>query len=162
MGLPWAWVKDAERPTDISLMTNEMPNRGLTGYCINLLERLAQGMDFDYEIVAADNNEYGKKRADGTWSGVVGDLISGEIDISVAALTMTTEREEVIDFVAPYFDQSGISIILVITEEPATEAATFFSLVRELATTLRIALATPSTSLTFFSITASCGSELTA
>ena len=25
---------------------------------------------------------------------------------------MTTEREEVIDFVAPYFDQSGISILL--------------------------------------------------
>ena len=26
-------------------------------------------------------------------------------------MTMTSEREEVIDFVAPYFDQSGISII---------------------------------------------------
>ena len=25
---------------------------------------------------------------------------------------MTTEREEVIDFVAPYFDQSGISILI--------------------------------------------------
>jgi hypothetical protein len=31
----------------------------------------------------------------GTWTGIVGDLISGEIDISVATLTMTTEREEV-------------------------------------------------------------------
>jgi hypothetical protein len=41
----------------------------------------------------------------GSWSGLVGDLISGEIDISVATLTMTTEREEVIDFVSPYFDQ---------------------------------------------------------
>ena len=30
----------------------------------------------------------------GTWTGVVGDLIRGDIDISVAALTMTTEREE--------------------------------------------------------------------
>ena len=30
----------------------------------------------------------------GTWTGVVGDLIKGDIDISVAALTMTTEREE--------------------------------------------------------------------
>ena len=41
----------------------------------------------------------------GSWSGLVGDLIYGEIDISVATLTMTTEREEVIDFVSPYFDQ---------------------------------------------------------
>ena len=43
--------------------------------------------------------------SNGSWSGLVGDLISGEIDISVATLTMTTEREEVIDFVSPYFDQ---------------------------------------------------------
>lgn len=28
----------------------------------------------------------------------------------IAALTMTSEREEVIDFVAPYFEQSGILI----------------------------------------------------
>lgn len=28
----------------------------------------------------------------------------------VASLTMTSEREEVIDFVAPYFEQSGILI----------------------------------------------------
>ena len=56
-------------------------------------------------------NLYGSKQGNGSWSGLVGDLISGNIDISVATLTMTTEREEVIDFVAPYFDQSGISII---------------------------------------------------
>jgi len=35
----------------------------------------------------------------GSWTGIVGDLISGEIDISVATLTMTTEREEVDDLV---------------------------------------------------------------
>lgn len=33
-----------------------------------------------------------------------------ETDIIVAALTMTSEREEVIDFVAPYFEQSGLLI----------------------------------------------------
>ena len=43
---------------------------------------------------------------------MIGDLVNGEIDIAVAGMTMTSEREEVIDFVAPYFDQSGISIII--------------------------------------------------
>ena len=43
---------------------------------------------------------------------MVGDLVNGEIDIAVAGMTMTSEREEVVDFVAPYFDQSGISIII--------------------------------------------------
>lgn len=79
--------------------------KGLTGYCIELLMKLAEHMDFEYEIIPSTNNEYGHKLSNGTWTGIVGDLISGEIDISVATLTMTTEREEVIDFVAPYFDQ---------------------------------------------------------
>ena len=42
----------------------------------------------------------------------MGDLVNGEIDIAVAGMTMTSEREEAVDFVAPYFDQSGISIII--------------------------------------------------
>ena len=67
----------------------------LLGYCVDLLMELAKIMDFEYEIVPSDRNQYGKKNPDGSWTGVVGDLISGEIDISVATLTMTTEREEV-------------------------------------------------------------------
>ena len=42
---------------------------------------------------------------DGEWDGLVGDLVAGRIDIAVAPMTMTTQRESVIDFVAPYFHQ---------------------------------------------------------
>ena len=41
----------------------------------------------------------------------MGALVAGDVDISVAALTMTTEREEVIDYVAPYYDQVGTLLI---------------------------------------------------
>jgi hypothetical protein len=37
---------------------------------------------------------------------VSGDLVSGEVNIAIAAMTMTSERAEVVDFVAPYFDQA--------------------------------------------------------
>ena len=30
----------------------------------------------------------------------------------ILLITLNSEREEVVDFVAPYFDQSGISIII--------------------------------------------------
>ena len=59
-------------------------------------------------------------RRPGDWRGDALNIISillimrmtSQVDIVVAAMTMTSEREEVIDFVAPYFDQSGISIII--------------------------------------------------
>ena len=95
LGLPWAWVDGADNPIDLASLDDDKPNRGLKGYCIDLLTQLSERMDFDYEIVPSSRNAYGKKLTHGNWTGIVGDLISGEIDISVATLTMTTEREEV-------------------------------------------------------------------
>ena len=47
---------------------------------------MAKRMNFDYEIILpSDNSEdYGKRQPDGSWSGVIGDLVKGEIDIAVA------------------------------------------------------------------------------
>ncbi|XP_047039260.1 glutamate receptor ionotropic, kainate 5 [Helicoverpa zea] len=82
------------------------------GYCIDLIARLSETMSFDYEIVSPKSGGFGKKLPNGTWDGVVGDLMRGETDIAISALTMTAEREEVIDFVAPYFEQTGILIVI--------------------------------------------------
>ena len=35
-------------------------------------------------------DSYGVKNSDGTWSGIIGDLVNGEIDIAVAALTQVS------------------------------------------------------------------------
>ena len=128
LGKPWAWIEGAPDPTNVTYVDYSKPNLGIKGYCIDLLTKLAaeDRMDFDYEIVP--NKFYGA-RVNGSWNGVVGDLISGEIDISVATLTMTTEREEVIDFVAPYFDQSGISILLR-KKEPKQSIFKFMSVLK--------------------------------
>ena len=84
--------------------------------CISetLFKQMADKMFFDYELVlpSDESDDFGKRSKDGGWSGLIGDLVSGEVDIAVAAMTMTSEREEAVDFVAPYFDQSGISILL--------------------------------------------------
>lgn len=34
-------------------------------------------MDFDYELVIPKNGSFGKKRMDGSWDGVIGDLARG-------------------------------------------------------------------------------------
>lgn len=108
---PWAYYELDSRGM---VMKDKEGRPKLQGYCVEMIEEMAKRMKFDYEILLpTDNSEdYGGKQPDGKWSGVIGDLVSGEIDIAVAGMTMTSEREEVVDFVAPYFDQSGISIII--------------------------------------------------
>ncbi|KAK9303879.1 hypothetical protein QLX08_004603 [Tetragonisca angustula] len=83
-----------------------------TGYCVDFVQKLSEEMDFDYDLVIPTDRQFGKKLPNGQWDGLIGDLAKGETDMVVASLTMTSEREEVIDFVAPYFEQSGILIVM--------------------------------------------------
>ena len=109
--MPWASYKLDDRGI---VIRDSNGNPELTGYCVEFVEEMSKRMFFEYELILPTDNSdgYGKKTGDGTWTGLMGDLVNGEIDIAVAGMTMTSEREEVVDFVAPYFDQSGISIVL--------------------------------------------------
>ncbi|CAL1544184.1 unnamed protein product, partial [Lymnaea stagnalis] len=86
------------------------PNLDLEGYCIDLIEALARSEDFEYQIYLTE--EYGdKNETDGTWNGIIGQLINQERDIAVAPLTITQDRERVVDFSKPFMD-TGISIMI--------------------------------------------------
>ncbi|XP_077301068.1 ionotropic receptor 8a [Arctopsyche grandis] len=82
------------------------------GFCIDFIKRMSEVMDFDYEIITPAFGTFGRKTPNGTWTGIIGDLVRGETDMAVASTIMTSEREEVIDFVAPYFEETGISIVI--------------------------------------------------
>lgn len=51
------------------------------------------------------------KDPNGSWNGVVGELIRHEADIAVAPLTITSQRERAIEFSTPFMD-IGISIMI--------------------------------------------------
>ncbi|XP_071455793.1 ionotropic receptor 25a-like [Hetaerina americana] len=99
--IPWAYWED-----------DPVGGGKWTGYCVDLLKALAERLDVDYELIAYRDGNFGERQADGTWDGAIGDLSRGETDILVASTVMTSEREEVIDFVAPYFELTGISIVM--------------------------------------------------
>ncbi|KAB0792599.1 hypothetical protein PPYR_01851 [Photinus pyralis] len=69
-------------------------------------------LHFNYELVVPKSGTFGHKNAKGKWDGIIGDIVSGETYMSIAPLIMTADREEVVDFVPPYFEQSGISIVM--------------------------------------------------
>ena len=82
----------------------------LHGYCIDFIQKLSEKLNFDYEIILPKHGTFGEILPTGKWDGLVGDLVSGQTDIAIAAMKMTSEREEVIDFIVPYFEQTGILI----------------------------------------------------
>ncbi|XP_060929182.1 glutamate receptor ionotropic, kainate 4 [Limanda limanda] len=80
------------------------------GFCVDMLKELADILKFKYRIRLVGDRLYGVPGANGTWTGMVGELISRKADLAVAGLTITAEREKVIDFSKPYMTL-GISIM---------------------------------------------------
>ncbi|KAK5929328.1 hypothetical protein CgunFtcFv8_010567 [Champsocephalus gunnari] len=80
------------------------------GFCVDMLKELADILKFKYRIRLVGDGLYGVPGANGSWTGMVGELISRKADLAVAGLTITAEREKVIDFSKPYMTL-GISIM---------------------------------------------------
>lgn len=85
-------------------------NERYEGFCVDMLKELADILKFNYRIRLVGDGVYGVPGANGTWTGMVGELIGRKADLAVAALTITAEREKVIDFSKPFMTL-GISIM---------------------------------------------------
>ncbi|WAR00595.1 GRIA2-like protein, partial [Mya arenaria] len=81
------------------------------GFCIDMIKVIAQKVNFNYTIREVLDREYGSKLNDGSWDGMVGEIIREEADIALASLTISSKREEVVYFTKPYMN-TGISIMI--------------------------------------------------
>nr|KAG5705414.1 hypothetical protein BaRGS_004541 [Batillaria attramentaria] len=95
----------------------------LEGFCIDLADAVAQKVPYDWRIQVVKDQTYGKKLENGTWNGMVGELVRHEADIAIAPLTITADRERVIDFTKPFMSL-GISIMI---KKPVNHKAHVFS-----------------------------------
>ncbi|XP_059149035.1 ionotropic receptor 25a-like [Physella acuta] len=85
-------------------------NSQYRGYCIDLLEKIAESMNFDYDIY--DTDDVGSMDEQGRWSGAIKELMDGRADIAVGPISVMAERETVIDFTVPYYDLVGLTILM--------------------------------------------------
>uniref|UniRef100_A0A1B0AQH3 Ionotropic glutamate receptor C-terminal domain-containing protein n=1 Tax=Glossina palpalis gambiensis TaxID=67801 RepID=A0A1B0AQH3_9MUSC len=119
--IPWSYQRRDPRTGKISFDYLGKPI--WEGFCNDMIAMLSEKMNFEYELISPTKGRFGERDPEtGEWDGIVGDLVSGETDFAVTALKMYSEREEVIDFVAPYFEQTGISIVM---RKPVRETSLF-------------------------------------
>jgi hypothetical protein len=79
------------------------------GYCVDLLEKISKICGFNYTIKLVEDGYHGAL-VDGKWNGIVSELIDKKADLGVAGLTISFQREQVIDFTKPFLNL-GISIL---------------------------------------------------
>ncbi len=97
---PFAFVQDGE----------------YIGFSIDLWEEIAEELELEYEL-------YGEK----TVTNLLESVSSGDTDIAISGITITSEREKTVDFSHPFFE-SGLQILVPIHSEPS-HIKTFFWLI---------------------------------
>ncbi|KAB0381839.1 hypothetical protein FD755_003756, partial [Muntiacus reevesi] len=86
------------------------------GFSIDVLDALAKALGFKYEIYQAPDGRYGHQLHNTSWNGMIGELISKRADLAISAITITPERESVVDFSKRYMDYS-VGILIKKPEE---------------------------------------------
>ena len=98
-------------------------NDQFEGYAIDLIAELAKILHFKYEFRLVKDGAYGRPNKNHQWNGMMGELMRGEADLAVADLTITSKREEVVDFTHPFMN-TGISILF---KKPTKKVTSLFS-----------------------------------
>ncbi|XP_055843535.1 glutamate receptor 1-like isoform X1 [Episyrphus balteatus] len=100
------------------------------GYCKDLADLLAKKLGINYEMRLVKDGGYGAENPNvrGGWDGMVGELVRREADIAIAPMTITAERERVIDFSKPFMSL-GISIMI---KKPVKQTPGVFSFMNPL------------------------------
>nr|NP_001191398.1 glutamate receptor subunit protein GluR3 precursor [Aplysia californica]AAP41205.1 glutamate receptor subunit protein GluR3 [Aplysia californica] len=100
----------------------------LEGFCIDLTKAVAEKVGFDYAIRFVKDGSYGSVLSNGSWDGIVGELIAHEAHMAIAPFTITADRSRVIDFTKPFMSL-GISIMI---KRPQPAGKHFFSFMEPL------------------------------
>ncbi|KAG5684286.1 hypothetical protein PVAND_013522 [Polypedilum vanderplanki] len=98
-------------------------NDQFEGHNIELIEKLAARLGFNYTFEIQEDRKYGNRQSDGSWDGMIGELQADRADIAITDLTITSERVEAADFTMPFMDL-GIQIVF---QKPKKEDPDLFS-----------------------------------
>ncbi|MDR9437897.1 MAG: transporter substrate-binding domain-containing protein [Halomonas sp.] len=97
--------------TDPSFVPFEMMDQEtgeMVGFDMDIISELSERAGFEYNLRTMDFN------------GIIPAVQTGNVDIAIAGITITEEREEVVDFSDPYYD-SGLRILVGANDDSVQE-----------------------------------------
>ncbi|XP_076458853.1 ionotropic receptor 25a-like [Babylonia areolata] len=100
-----------ETPPFAMRVTDENGTR-YSGYAVDVLEEVARRLQFTFRFTVDSQQPFGARQPNGSWDGIIGDILTGSVDLAIGPLTVTAEREAVVDFTTPFYEFAGIEILI--------------------------------------------------
>ncbi|KAK4881572.1 hypothetical protein RN001_004891 [Aquatica leii] len=99
-------------------------NDQFEGFVVDLIYEISKLEGFNYTLIRNEDDKNGDyDPVTKTWSGMIGDVLSGRGDIAIGDMAVTSEREEYVDFTTPFMSL-GIQILYL---RPTKSEPVFFS-----------------------------------
>lgn len=77
-------------------------NNQFEGYAIDLIREITMILGFNFTFRLVPDGRYGSlNKQTGEWDGMVRELLEQRADLAIGDLTITYEREQVVDFTMP-------------------------------------------------------------
>ncbi|OWF48940.1 glutamate receptor 4-like [Mizuhopecten yessoensis] len=98
-------------------------NDRFEGFAVDLIKEVAEMLQFDYDIYLVHDGMFGSKIDDSNeeWNGMIGELLAGNATMSVAPISINSQREEAVDFTKPFMTR----YISVLMKLPKSERSYF-------------------------------------
>ncbi|CAH0752644.1 unnamed protein product [Diatraea saccharalis] len=114
-------------------------NAQFEGYAIDLIHEISKILKFNYTFKLAPDGRYGSQnRETKEWDGMIRELLEQRADLAIADLTITYDREQVVDFTMPFMNL-GISVLY---RKPIKQPPNLFSFLSPLSLDVWIYMAT--------------------
>ncbi|XP_044737690.1 glutamate receptor ionotropic, kainate 2 isoform X2 [Chrysoperla carnea] len=106
---------------------NYTGNDRFFGFCVDVLDRVAKEIGFDYILDLVPDRKYGAQDPiTGEWNGMVAQLMKHKADLAVGSMTINYARESVIDFTKPFMNL-GISILFKVSKSAPSRLFSFMN-----------------------------------
>ena len=109
---PVATTTDPMNAANSSSASSRYHYQCCSGFCVDLLAKFADDLQFEYDLVRVREPVWGVlSRGNGTWNGVMAELVAKRHDMVLTSLKINAEREAAVDFTAPFLE-SGSTILV--------------------------------------------------